>query len=146
MPQEIEVKGLDELIASMTAYPNELNKIVGTSMQASLIALHQNVPPYPTVPNPVRQGTLGRSLGSSMEGGQAGTPSIYQTRNLGAGNFEGVFGTNLNYADYVIGEGQVWWHKAWFTMKTIASKAAAQIDKIWNDCGNQLAAFLEGKK
>ena len=150
MPQEIKVDGLDELIADMTAYPVELTKITAQSMTASLIALWEKVPPYPqqdASSNYRRTGTLGRSLGSSEQGGASGNPSIFNVKQLGVGNVEGVFGTNLNYADYVIGENQAGMHSSnWWNIRTIAERAADKIEKIWQQCGDLLAALLEGKK
>jgi hypothetical protein len=151
MPELIEVKGLDELIHDMEAYPTELNKVVGVSMNASLVALHEKVPPYPRQ-NPGssyrRTGTLGRSLGSSEGGGASGgSPSIYQVRTLGQGNFEGTFGTNLDYADYVIGTHQAGMHSSnWWNITLIAQRAADKIERIWKKCGELLAQFLEGKR
>lgn len=150
MPQQFEVKGLDELIASMTAYPLELAKITITSMGASLIALWERVPPYPRQDSSStyrRTGTLGRSLGSSEQGGAGGNPSVFNVKQLGGGNVEGVFGTNLGYAEYVIGENQAGMHSSnWWNIRTIAERAADKIEKIWQQCGDLLAAFLEGKK
>lgn len=150
MTQQFEIKGLDELIRDMTAYPVELGKIVVTSMNASLVALWSKVPPYPqqdATSNYRRTGTLGRSLGSSPQGGAQGNPSVFNVKSLGSGNVEGVFGTNLDYADYVIGENQAGMHSSnWWNIKLIAERAADKIADIWEKCGALLAAFLEGKK
>ena len=154
MPQQIEVKGLDELIKRMTAYPLELAKIVYESMGGSLYTLNENVPPYPKkAPGSRydRTGTLGKSLGVAGDGqggGAKGKPSIFTIKPLGGGNAEGAFGTNLNYAPLVIGEGtQAGMHSSnWWTIKTIAERAADKIEKIWQSCGDKLAQFLEGKK
>lgn len=150
MSEQITVKGLDELIDRMTAYPVELIKITSVSMSASLNALWEKVPPYPQQDSGSsyrRTGTLGRSLGSSMQGGAGGNPSVYKIRSLGGGNVEGVFGTNLDYAPFVIGENQAGMHSSnWWNIKTIAQRAADKIEKIWQQCGDLLAKFLEGKK
>jgi hypothetical protein len=151
MPEIIEIKGLNELLQRMTAYPVELIKVTATSMSASLNALWEKVPPYPQQDSGStyrRTGTLGRSLGSGMQGGAEGSPSVYKVRSLGGGNVEGVFGTNLDYAPLVIGEGtQAGMHSSrWWTIRTIAERAADKIEKIWQQCGELLAQFLEGKK
>jgi hypothetical protein len=150
MPQQIEVKGLDELIHRMTAYPVELAKVVVVSMNAALIALWEKVPAYPPQDPGARYrrtGMLGRSLGSSQQGGAQGSPSVFNVKSLGSGNVEGVFGTNLEYAEYVIGENQAGMHSSnWWNIRTIAERAADKIEKIWQQCGDLLAQFLEGRK
>lgn len=149
MPQEVTVHGLTELIGRMTAYPVELAKVVAVSMSASLNSLWEKVPPYPqqdSSSNYRRTGTLGRSLGSSMQGGMSGNPSIYKVTPLGGGNVEGAFGTYLDYAHWVIGENQAGMHSSnWWNIRTIAERAADKIEKIWQQCGELLAQFLEGK-
>lgn len=150
MPELIEVKGLKELLSRMTAYPVELAKAGAVAMSASLNTLWENVPAYPQQDPQAhyrRTGTLGRSLGSSEGGGAAGSsPSVYKIRALGEGNFEGEFGTNLDYAPYVIGDNQAGMHSSnWWNIRTIAERAADKIEKIWQMLGDKLAAFLEGK-
>lgn len=151
MSQLVEIKGLKELLSSMTKYPAELAKTVGVTMVASLNTLWENVPPYPPPPQDStyrRTGTLGRSLGSSQGGGASGgEPSIYRVRQLGEGNYEGVFGTNLDYAPYVIGDTtQAEVHQGrWWTMQTITQRAAEKINHLWQKAGDLLAKFLEGK-
>jgi hypothetical protein len=152
MSQEMEVKGLDELIDRMKAYPAEMTRAGSVAMNASLNTLWENVPAYPAPPEGsryVRTGTLGKSLGSGMGGGASGgSPSVYRIKRLGDSGFEGEFGTNLNYAEYVIGEeGQQSTVHAgrWWTIKVIAEKSADKIEKIWIMVAEKLAAFLDGK-
>jgi hypothetical protein len=95
------------------------------------------VPPYPPPPQDSgyrRTGTLGRSLGVGYGGGKTGKPSIYGIKG-GGRNIEGRFGTNLEYAPYVIdAQRQAKIHKGrWWTMDTIKQKAEAKIKKIWED-------------
>ncbi len=147
MAELIEVKGLDELITRMNAYPAEMTKVAAVGMSASLNALWESVPPYPQVPNPVRDGTLAKSLGSGESGGASGgQPDIYTIRKLGGGNYEGTFGTRLSYSVYVIGEMQAWFHYRWWVIKDVAERAAGKINEIWQAVGDRLAKFLEGKK
>src|SRR3972149_3265026 len=99
----IEVRGLKELIARMKAYPQKLNAALGITMDAAMLTLWENVPPYPPEPEAStydRTGTLGRGEAGGKSGGQ---PDIYEVREMGGG-FEGHFGTNLEYAPYVIGD------------------------------------------
>lgn len=148
MTQAIDVQGLTELLAKMTRFPVELAKSVAVTMAASLNTLWEKVPPYPqqdATSNYRRTGTLGRSLGSSQSGGASGgNPSVYKIRQLGEGNYEGEFGTNLGYAHFVIGENQAGMHSSnWWNIKTIAERAADKIEKLWQTLGEKLAAFLD---
>lgn len=150
MSQVAEIKGLDELIARMEAYPMELVKTVSVGMSASLNIFWENVPSYPAArPESKyrRTGTLGRTLGSDQSGGATGEPSIYRIRQLGGGNFEGVFGTSLDYAPYVIGDTeQAEVHAGtWYQMQDVATKAQPKVETLWNNIGEKLAVFLEGK-
>ena len=145
----VEIRGLTEIIQRMSAYPEKLRKVMKTGMDASLAILHESVPPYPEPPADStyrRTGTLGRSIGVSFEGSEIGKPSIYETKQVGSG-YEGRFGTNLEYAPYVIGDGtQAQVHSGrWWTLKTVAEKAKAKLTKLWNGIGAQMARFLEGK-
>lgn len=148
MADVIEVRGLDELIKRMSRYPDKLNQVEAKGMDATLAVLHESVPPYPPPPPDStyrRTGTLGRSLGASVSGGKAGTPSIYETKKLGSG-YEGRFGTNLGYAEYVIGQLQAAWNKHWWQLREVAEKAKTKIVAIWNGIARQLAEFLDNGK
>jgi len=149
MAQLIEVKGFKELISTMEKYPVELVKTTAVGMSASLNILWENVPPYPAQDPQARYqrtGLLGRSLGSDQSGGATGQPSVYSIRQLGGGNFEGTFGTSLDYAHWVIGENQAGMHASnWWNIITIAQRSADRIEKLWIAVGEKLAAFLERK-
>ena len=144
----IETKGLDELIERMKMFPSKLKQIAEIGMQATLLVLWENVPPYPRPPEDSsyrRTGTLGRTLGSSETGGKAGSaPQTYQVRKMGSGLVEGRFGTNLGYAPYVIGDDtQAWMHKGrWWQMKNILAAAQDKINKVWNGIAQKMADFL----
>ncbi len=135
----------------MAAYPQKLAQVMPIGMDASLLILWENVPPYaPEPPNSTytRQGILGKSLGSSMSGGKSGgQPSIFTSRKIGSG-YEGRFGTNLGYAEYVIGEGtQAEIHEGrWWTIKKIADESRQKITDLWDGIMDKLAAFLDGKE
>lgn len=151
MAQLIEVSGLNELLARMKKYPAEMMKGMVLTMTASLITLWENVPPYPAEPPNSRYdrtGTLGRSLGSDTGGSAgAGEPDIFTVRKLGASSFEGKFGSNLEYAPYVIGDDtQAEVHSGrWWNMRFVANKASEKINSLWQTLGKKMAAFLEGK-
>jgi hypothetical protein len=159
MAELIEVKGLNELMARMQKYPVELHKGMSLTVSSSLLVLWENVPPYPPPPEDsqyARTGTLGKSLGSDISGGAGSEPDIYSVRPLGATGYEGKFGSRLSYASYVIGDAyklgadnngtQARQHQGrWWTMKTIATKSAEKINRLWNQLGEKMARFLEGK-
>ena len=148
MTSAIEIRGLKELIQRMQAYPRQLQESVGVTMDAAMLALHENVPPYPPPPETStydRTGTLGRSLGSDVGGGRSGTPDIYEVREMGS-SWEGHFGTNLDYAPYVIGEESQSRHmQHWWTLKTVADKATDKINRMFGTLAEKLAKFLEGR-
>lgn len=158
MPNIVEYRGLDELLVLMRAFPQKLKKIGQIGIEASLNVLWENVPPYPTAPENStyqRTGSLGRSLGSSPAGGSGGgKPSIYEVKQQGIGGFvEGRFGTNLDYAPYVIGpdEGekgarQAWMHKGkWWKLEDIVPKSKDKINAIWTGIAQKMADFLNSK-
>jgi len=150
MSQVAEVKGLHELIGRMEAYPEQLTKTMAVGMSASLNIYWENVLPYAVEPaNSTydRTGTLGKSLGSDQSGGATGQPSIYRIKQLDGGNFEGTFGTSLDYAPVVIGDTeQAEVHRGrWWQMLNVAEKAAAKVNELWNNVGEKLAAFLSMK-
>ena len=138
---EINDHGLSKRMAQ---FPQEFDAIGRDTMEASLIIIHENIPPYPDVPNPVRDGTLGRTLGSSMQGGKVGKPDIYENKKLGS-YFEGRFGTKKDYAEYVVGEKQSWFHYRWWLLKNIAKESEKRIVEKWNLAADKMARFLDGK-
>lgn len=150
MSQSVEIKGLNELLASMQAYPQQLYATMGTTMATALNIIWSKVPAYPRQ-NPEskyrRTGTLGRSLGISGEGGgMSGEPSIYRINALGAGaNWEGKFGSNLEYAQYVIGDttqSQRALMAGWWQMLDVMLRAQGDIVKLFNNVAEEMAAFL----
>ena len=147
---QIETRGLDELIARMKHCPGKLKEVSKIGINASLLVLWENVPPYPEA-NPDssyrRTGTLGRTLGSSEAGGKsAGSPDIYTVKALGTTEMEGRFGTRLGYSPYVIGENQAWMHKdRWWKLSAIIPKAQGKIVKIWEGIAKLLTDFLDAK-
>ena len=138
---EVNDNGLSE---RMKQFPAEYAAVQKVTMEASLIAIHEAIPPYPTVPNPTRTGLLGKSLGSSMEGGKVGKPSIYEIKSLGQ-SIEGRFGTDLEYAPFVIGENPIWWHYRWWKLSQVAKATEKRIVGLWNTAAEKMAKFLNGK-
>jgi len=146
----IEVRGLNEVIAKMQAYPEKLQAGMKTAMDAALLVVWENVPPYPPQPSGVsyrRTGTLGRSLGSGEGGGKSGgEPEIYEVRALGAASYEGRFGTNLEYARYVIGDDDQNIHLGyWWQMKDVAARATEKVQRVFADLGRVMADWLDSQ-
>jgi len=146
----VEQRGMKEILTAMQHFPKELKKVSQIGMNASMLVLWENVPSYPSQPEGStydRTGTLGRTLGSSESGGKGGgKPDVYTVKSLGAmSGYEGNFGTNLNYAEYVIGEGQAKQNAHWWHLTDIIPKAEPKITKIWEGIMQKLAAFLNAK-
>lgn len=148
MTDIIEVRGLKEIQARMKAFPALLDEKQQLTMDASMLTLWENVPPYPAKPPQtkyIRTKLLARSLGSSEGGGKLGQePSIYTIKKLGGG-FEGRFGTDLSYAVYVIGELQARWNAHWWKLTSVAEKSREKIVRLWQTLADKLAKFLDGK-
>ena len=143
----MEIIGLEELEQRFSKAPEKLDKALTKTMEASLLTLTESVPPYPVRQSDyVRTVTLGRTLGSSVAGGKGdGNPDIFEVRNQGGAFISGEWGTRLNYAPHVIGENeQAWMHKGiWWTIKTVAERAASKIERIWNIFAEEVARYLD---
>jgi hypothetical protein len=148
MTISLEVEGLDELREKYKDAPERFRAGIFKATEGSLLVLHENVPPYPTAkPDSTytRTGTLGRTLGSSFGGGASGgKPDIYEVRQQGS-DVIGEFGTRLVYAPYVIGEQeQAAQHRGrWWTIKTIAERAQAKIERVFQIAAEELAKWLD---
>lgn len=151
MSNIVTVTGLQELIKRMKRFPAQMMRIGNVAMRASLNILWSNVPPYPQKRNPEskykRTGTLGRTLGSDEGGGKLGEPDIFTVHRLSSNYLEGKFGTRLDHAEHVIGEGtQAEIHRGWWwTMKTIFEASRARIFSTWQAVADELARFLDGR-
>lgn len=150
MSTSVQVKGLSTVLRKMREYPQQLQKVLLLSITATLLIFWENVPKYPIREGSHyrRTGTLGRSLGSSMEGGKrGGAPSIFTVKALGQ-NYVGRFGTNLEYAPSVIDkEEQMEIHKdIWWTITDIAEISKDKVNELWQRVEDQLANFLRSKK
>ena len=144
MPVEIELHGLEETIEKMKESPRALRRLMKLGMENSLLALWENVPPYPRKPADStydRKGILGKTLGVDMNGGKISTkPDIYRVIDRSE-RFEGRFGTKLKYAPYVIGDvEQARVHRErWWTMSKIAENAKDKITQIWDRLVEEIA-------
>lgn len=140
-----------DLLQRMQRYPQKLDGVMRTAAEASLLVIHENVPPYPDqLPDStyVRTGTLGRSMGVGMTGGQLGQPDIRTIKKVGSGFYEGEFGSKLDYAPQVIGEETqrpFFAARGWWTTRDIAKAATAKIVRVYEAAARNLAAFLDGR-
>ena len=149
MTIEIQAPALEKVYERMQKYPEKLDAGMREAMGATLLVMWENVPPYPPEPETsdyTRTGTLGRTLGAGVTGGKAGgKPEIYETKSIGGG-VEGRFGTRLNYAPYVIGDGTQAKHMAhWWTLSVAVEKAQDKITRVWNALGRAMAKWMEGQ-
>ena len=143
---EAKVTGLDELIQKMNRYPRVFERVMKATMTAVLLKIWEKVPPYPAArPDSSyrRTGTLGRSLGTSMQGTKMGQPGIMRIKKMGAGDFSATFGTRLKYAPDVIGENQKpAFAGRWWTLKGVARGAERDVIKIFEASAAAMARWL----
>ncbi len=150
MPDPVTIKtDPPDLRQRMQNYDRQMKRVLEETNKASLYVLWENVPSYPRRPGSryIRTGTLGRSLGVSMEGGQMGKPDILTQKPLGPTGWSGAFGSNVTYAADVIGEGtQKPVHQGiWWTLKTVADKASEKINRLHQAAADSMARWLDGK-
>lgn len=112
----VTLTGLDEVLKRLDE--KKIRRAAEDGMAKGMLYVHSTVPPYPAPPamsSYRRTGTLGRSITT-------------ETRAKG-GDIEGVIGTNIDYAPYVISETeQARVHKGrWWTLHDVVRKAAAQV-------------------
>ena len=139
-----------DLPRRMAAYPREMDKEAEKAGQDALGVLHETVPAYPPPPpgsKYVRTERLGRSLGSGFGGGKMGFPDVYEFKRLGAGQYEGTFGSRLSYAKWVVGtKTQAGVHQGrWYVMADILDKAKGKIVEPFVAAGKRMVAFLGGR-
>lgn len=138
-----------DLLQRMSAYPDKLDGVMKTVGEAALVVIHENVPAYPPQKKDstyIRTGLLGRSMGAAQSGGIIGEPDVYLLKKVGDG-YEGEFGSNVTYAPQVIGEQSqkpLFKERGWWTTKTIADKATAKVNQLYETAANKMAAWLNG--
>lgn len=152
MQFSFEARGLNELHDRFKAFPRKYSAAVSKTLQASLLILQGSAPKYPARPAGStyrRGGTLGRSLGTSMGGGKMGKPDIWEIKKR-EGFQEARFGTQLGYAQYVVGDAatqQARHMKHWWTVpQTLLTKALPKITVAFEKLAAALAAYLDRNK
>jgi hypothetical protein len=147
----IEIRGLEEITRKMERFPGKFLRMARTTMEAALLFIWSKVPSYPAPPagsDYVRTGQLGRSLGSSAGGGQTGEPDIYEVKSDG-GYTSARFGTNLEYAQYVIGDRemeQASHMSHWWTIpQTLRNITTMGIEKLFKAMAEEITAWLNAK-
>ena len=138
-----------DLLKRLKRYPKETKRVLKKTGEASLLILHEKVPPYPD-PFPDqryrRTGHLGRSLGTAMGGQPVGKADVEEVRQLRSTGLEVRFGTNLHYAPDVIGQKQKpMFEGRWWKFSSIARRSRYKITKAYEIATNQLVKFLDGK-
>ena len=133
-----------DLLERLNGYTPELEKKMKEAMTEALDHVLDSVPSYPVYSSSYqRTGTLGRTLTI------VGDPEhVQDVKTIGKGVVEGQFGTLLEYAPYVIGDGpgpaQAKHMRHWWTMKTVKAKAEEGVKHIFEDMTKKLAGWLGG--
>lgn len=132
-----------DLARRMASYPEKLQQEMERTVNQALHHVVGSVPEYPAqMPTAYRRtGTLGRSVGLGSR------PDIMTVRRVGSG-YEGVVGSNLSYAPYVIGtrtQSAVMRAKNWWTMRTVADKAAPGVYRLFEKMSERLARWITGR-
>lgn len=133
-----------DLFQRLNGYPDKLAKEMEYTLNQSLHHVVGSVPEYPVqLPTSYRRtGTLGRSVGIGSP-----RPDIFEVKRIGQG-YEGVMGSNLSYAPYVIGsrtQSGVMRSKNWWTMRTVAEKAKPGVERLFQKMTERLAAWIAGR-
>lgn len=150
MTTEVKVEGLEEIRRKLARFPNKFAAAMRDTMLAALYKIWELVPPYPIAPAGVddsgRTGTLGRSLGVSEGGHRFGKPQIFEVKQLGAGtaaNFQGEFGTRVQYAPKVIGDDQrMPWASYWWNLRVVARGAIEPVLKLFQAMVDEVVRWL----
>lgn len=127
------VVGLDKTLAHLERI-GEIPAAMGDTMKEAVLFVHSQVPPYPAAPPAStyrRTGTLGRTI-TTMQGTEPSALSRVEVSAIG-GNVVGIIGTRLNYAPFVISEGnQAKTHVGrWWTLQGVVKGAWSGVVDIF---------------
>ena len=132
-PVVVEVQGLDELLKRFGTSNKIVNAEIKKAMQKSVYYLQSKVAVYPPPPPTStyrRTGTLGRSITSEVRGSRA--------------EIEGVVGTNIPYARYVIGPAQPIYMKHWKRLTQHADEQKGKVEEFFAQAGEAIVKELAG--
>lgn len=155
-PVVVTIEGLDELLKRFGASNKIVNAEIKKAMQKSVLYLQSKVAVYPSPIPPGhwaahttlaqkgaffaqmrqggwthRRGTLGRSITSKVKG-------------VGA-EVQGIVGTNIPYAIYVIGPKQAAFHvDRWKQMAQHAEEQKGKVEEFFTQAGEAIAKELAG--
>lgn len=137
---EITTKPPD-LFRRFDRYPAQLDAEINRTMEQALLHVQGSVLPYPPYQSSyVRTGQLGRSL--TRGGGE----NVFDNKKLGQGDYEATFGTNLEYAKWVIGDETQARHMGhWWKMSAVAAKAKPGIIRLFDAAMQRLANWIAGR-
>ena len=129
----ITVEGLDALLKRFGTANKVVNAEIEKAMKKSVLYLQSKVAVYPPPPPTStyrRTGTLGRSITSEVRGSRA--------------EIEGVVGTNIPYARYVIGPAQPIYMKHWKTLRQHADEQKGKVEEFFAQAGEEIVKELAG--
>lgn len=145
MELAITIEGLDELQQRFGQANPIIQKELKRSMLRAVLGELQRMPSYPQPPEGstyVRTGYLGRSLTALI--GRA-PDAASEVREAGNGAIEGVVGTNVVYAGYVIGQSQAKAHRGrWWQLEESVMSHKANIEAEFEDAAARIAEQLDG--
>jgi hypothetical protein len=145
MELAITIEGLDELQQRFGQANPIIQKELKRSMLRAVLGELRRMPPYPPKPDGstyVRTHYLERSL-TALIGRAPG--AVSEMREAGNNAIEGVVGTNVVYAGYVIGQSQAKAHRGrWWRLEESVLSHKADIEAEFEDAAARIAEQLEG--
>lgn len=133
---KVVITGLDQLKAKIDKMIVNATPEIERATRKALLYMHGQLPPYPA-PRPgqtyTRTGTLGRKITTEV-------------RTLSASEVQGLIGTNVKYAPWVISNAaigkvgpQAWMHKGrWWTLQEEVAKQRSKMIEIYKDAVHRM--------
>jgi hypothetical protein len=137
---EIKIEGLEQMVGKLDKFAADFPKFIADAMLQTVLFTQGKLPSYPPPPPAStyrRTGTLGRSI-TTLAGSD---PYALSTVKPLGGEVQGIIGTKLSYAPYVIDEErQAEAHKGrWWTLQGVVRGLQDTIVKFFQD---QVSAFV----